>query len=511
MPSAAASTGGVSDVKAYRRKSGRCTARVGPAVFVLAFLVLCAGVRAQQTPSGLPAGANEVHVTLDHLIERAVQVSLPARLAQAQRDAAQARADQTAANLRPQFTLSATATQVEQTLYFDPYCFTVAWASAQQEVCIPQETVEYDVKDKSGTATLSLRAALWESPLVRATRTLAELGGEAARSEYDAAAQELALQVVDAYYGVLAAEAGVRLAELALEAARLVLAEKEWQEAAGAATPVERLEAQAKVLELEGQLAVARAALRSAQTALNRLAGYPLDTELILTRPVLMQDVPSLEEALRRAADRPDVRSARTRAEQAEANLTLVRAQSGFTLQLFGRVQDGDVEYALGVDRHGFAQLSVTGTRRFDGDEEDQEGPERLLNPRTEGWAVGLNTSWPLWDGGLSAAKVREAEAQAEAARLALELLLTGVEAELRQAWAELEGAKAGLEAARKAAEAMAEAESRMEEMHRMGAASRDQLLQVQLARMQAEQRVLEAEYRYARQRLVYLQRAGLR
>lgn len=454
------------------------------------------------------SGVSKIQVTLDHMIGRARQASLMAQLAETQMAIATAEADQIAGNLRPHLTLEGSATKLEQTQYIEPYCFSFEWGGQVYEGCVPRETVDIEVDARSATATLSLRTALWNSPLVQATKDLSALTTERAQSEYDVTMQELTRQVVDLYYGVLEAEVGVGLIELALEEARLALAEIEWQLASGSATPVEHLQAMAKVLELEGQLATARGGVHSGRIALNQLTGYPLDAELILVRPVLVTTLPDLDQALASASRRPDIQKAQTLLAQAEANAVLVRAQEGPSVQLFGRVQSKDLEYVLGVDRHGFAQLSVTGTHRFDAEEKDELS--NLFQQPAEGWAVGVNASWSPIDGGTREAKFREADAQVQAAALGVDLLLSSLESQLRQAEAEARGALGSLEAAQRAAEALAEAEARVEEMFRMGAVTERTLLQARLGSLQAEQKLLAAEHEYAKKRLIYLQTAGL-
>ena len=167
--------------------------------------------------------------------------------------------------------------------------------------------------------------------------------------------------------------------------------------------------------------------------------------------------------------------------------------QTGPSVQLFGQIQSGDFQYTLGIDRHGFGQVSVTHTdtelKSAQQDEDDWEDAiSDLKSPTTDSWAVGVRASWELLDGGASKSQIEKADAQAELARLNLELLLTTVESELRQAEASVKGARSAWDAAHKLVEAMAEAEANMEEMYRRGAASERNLLQVRLARAQAEQ-----------------------
>lgn len=466
----------------------------------------------------LPAavGRQTLPVTLDAVLDHALHSSPVAQLSRIQRSLGQEQAAEMQAPLRPYLGLEANATQLEQTQFLDPFCFTLdrsdwdwnwngnEWEIPEGEICIPPERTQFDLKAKSTSATISLRGAVFPTALVTATRSLADLSERSAQAEYDQAAEELALQVIDLYYGILQAESGVNLLTLALQEAELRLAETEWQEQAGSATPTDRLEAKARVLQIHGELIGAQGTVTSLRIRLNQLAGYPLGTELVLARP---QDkpavIPTVDRALRLAGTkRPDLQQAQLAIEQALAHQTIVRAQEGPTLQLFGTMQRADMEYTIGLDRHGFGQLSVKGTR--------QHLEEESVESSSEGWAVGINGSWALLDGGSKQAKLAQASLRVEAATLHLELLHSGLEADLRRYEAELFAAKNALDASRQAYEAMVEAALRVAEMYTRGAVTKTELLQIQLGAMHADQAMLEAERAYAKARMNYMRTAGL-
>lgn len=473
--------------------------------------------------ASVTAAAEALPVSLEQVIDHAHRASRLAQLADVQRSLGQAEGDQVAAVLKPSLTVGGNAAKLEQSTHVPSNCFVVTvpeeldlGPEEEWEICLPPDELNLETEGWTTEASLSLRWVLFQSPTVRATRTLAELQRESALVQHEEAMEGLTLQVIELYYGVLQAEAAVHLLELAMEEAALEQEELDWQVAAAAASQAEYLQAVARRLELEGQLIQAQGALERARIALNHVAGYPLDTMLELQRPgQTIISVPTLWEALKAAENRPDIRKARIQLEQAEANRSLVRAQTGPSVQLFGQIQSGDFQYTLGIDRHGFGQVSVTHTdtelKSAQQDEDDWEDAiSDLKSPTTDSWAVGVRASWELLDGGASKSQIEKADAQAELARLNLELLLTTVESELRQAEASVKGARGAWDAAHKLVEAMAEAEANMEEMYRRGAASERNLLQVRLARAQAEQGLLQAEYEYMKALVQYRQAAGL-
>lgn len=477
-------------------------------------------IRAGASPSPSP-----VQVTLEQVIDHAHAVSLLSELAQVQREAGRSEARQIGAALQPVLTVDGQLATLEQTTTIQPNCFNVQlpdgdWDDLEDwdgaEICLPPSVITLDSDGWSSEAGLALRWVLWPSPLVRATRGLADLSGQMADVGYDRAMGDLTIQVVELYYGVLQAQAAVNLLELALSDARLELEEREWQLHAGTASQADYLQSLARVMELEGQVIQAEGALDRARLALNHVAGYPLDAVLVLQRPTdAILSAPTLWEALKAAQNRPDIQEARMVVEQAQAYRDITRAQSGPTLQLFGSVQGEQLQYTVGVDRHGFGQVSVTHSRSEVTVSEPAAGSgdqtlPTVTMPTTEGWMVGIRGSWSLMDGGESAAKIQQAEAQARAAELHLELLLSTVESEVRQAEASLKGASGALDAARKYLDAMTEAFASMEEAYRRGAVSERSLSQVGLAKAQAHQALIQAESEYMKALVEYRRAAGL-
>lgn len=461
-------------------------------------------------------------VTLEEVIDHAHAASRIARLADVQKSVGEAESKQVASVLKPTLTVGGHGAWLEQKTSVPSNCITISAPEDDSgnrediEICLPPQDVSFETEGWSREASVSLRWVMFPTPLVRATQALAELQQEAAAVKREEALADLTLQVIELYYGVLQAEAAVKLLELALEEAQLELAELDWQVAAAAASEAEYLQAMSRTLQLEGQLVQAKGGLDRARIALNHVAGYPLETDLRLQRPGhAIFSTPTLWEALRAAENRPDIRQARMQLQQAEANRTLVKAQTGPSVQVFGQVQSGELQYTIGVDRNGFGQIGVTHSdAELKGGQQEDAGWEDFLSdlktPTTDGWTVGIRASWDVLDGGATRAQLDKADAQAELARLHLELLLTAVEAELRQAEATVQGAHGVWEAARKQLEAMAEAETRMEETFQRGAVSERSLLQVRLARVQAEQQLLQAEYDYVKAVVQYRKAAGL-
>ena len=121
----------------------------------------------------------------------------------------------------------------------------------------------------------------------------------------------------------------------------------------------------------------------------------------------------------------------------------------------------------------------------------DYANPNPKIFPRAEkwqeSWEVGVTANWTLWDGGRTAAEVLEADAAATAARARLEELDSLFALEIRQRSLDLDSARASLVAAGDGVRSAAEARRVVAERFTVGVATNTEVLDAQLALLQAE------------------------
>jgi outer membrane protein TolC len=121
----------------------------------------------------------------------------------------------------------------------------------------------------------------------------------------------------------------------------------------------------------------------------------------------------------------------------------------------------------------------------------DYANPNTRIFPRAdkwqESWEVGVTANWALWDGGRTAAEVQEAAAAATAARARLEELDSLFALEIRQRSLDLDSARASLVAAGDGVRSAAEARRVVAERFAVGVATNTEVLDAQLALLQAE------------------------
>jgi outer membrane protein len=121
----------------------------------------------------------------------------------------------------------------------------------------------------------------------------------------------------------------------------------------------------------------------------------------------------------------------------------------------------------------------------------DYANPNPRIFPRADrwqtSWDVGVVASWAVWDGGRVAAEAAEADAAARALRARQADLDALITTEVRQRRLDLDSAHAALEAAEVAVRSADEARRIVSERFTVGVATSTDVLDAQLALLQAE------------------------
>jgi outer membrane protein TolC len=121
----------------------------------------------------------------------------------------------------------------------------------------------------------------------------------------------------------------------------------------------------------------------------------------------------------------------------------------------------------------------------------DYARPNPRIFPRQEAWKpswdVGVNLSWNAWDGGRTKAELAEARSLTTAIRERLAEYDTQLDLEVRQRTIELASARAQLDTARQEIVSATEARRVVQERFTAGVATTTDLLDAQVALLQAE------------------------
>ena len=211
-----------------------------------------------------------------------------------------------------------------------------------------------------------------------AARKLAEVAVE----DVELQRQLISLAVKEAYTNILFAGRLIRVQEQAVQRAELNLRSAKGFFEVGTRPKSDVARAEVDVANARVDLIRARNALRTARVALNTAMAIEVDTPTAIQDNLVFEAVNLDRGQLRGEAlrSRPEYRQSKLRVNAAEAT----------ERQTF---------------RSFFPDISGNGT---------YGGSQPQLN---EGWTLGLNLSWSLFDGGNRVAKYQEAKANLEGAR----------------------------------------------------------------------------------------------
>jgi outer membrane protein len=144
----------------------------------------------------------------------------------------------------------------------------------------------------------------------------------------------------------------------------------------GRSKPADLFAAQAQIASAEAQLEQAKTSVLTSRSTLAQISGLDLEADVI-DQITLPPKVEPLELFLGAVGTLPSVKALEAQAEATDAQITAVRAQ---------RIPELDLTANYYLKRE-----------------------ERLKDVK---WDVGLQLSWPIYDGGLISGRIREATAQ---------------------------------------------------------------------------------------------------
>ncbi|MDR7417743.1 MAG: TolC family protein [Armatimonadota bacterium] len=383
----------------------RAFVRVVPRVCaaVIVTVLLCAAPPAlAQAPA--PAGVGARPLTLGEALGLAAQANHSLRVAAFEVTVARSQVAQAEALRRGVLTLGASYTRLNER----PGGVIVIPAGTLpppldgQPITIPlppptptlyQVGLTYQIALTSGGRN-EAQLALAQANLTGAEATLAR------------ATQQVVLEVKQAYYQVLLAQAGLEVAQRTATAAEENLRVARARVAAGAAPRFDEVQAEVNLAAARQGLVRARNSLALAQHGLNAVLGQPLDTIWAPRETMTILPVRTAPAVLRQRAleARPELAEVRARIAAAEAAIAIVRAGTR----------------PLVVAQGGPTWGNTTGTTS--------------TGTAGVGWSVTLSATLTLFDGQLTAERLREAEARAAQLRATEAHLRQTVELEVRRA-----------------------------------------------------------------------------
>jgi outer membrane protein len=406
---------------------------------------VCRPVFAQE-----PAATPAVRLTLDEAVSRATATSH--RLAEA---AARGAAADAVTVQRGAARLPVVSAQLGYMRTNHVQAFGLPDPAGRLQIFYP------DVPDNY-RARLDLQWPIYTGGRLQALERAARAEASAVGEELDAARADLKLEVTRAFWAVVTARESTRVLEEAVKRVEAQLGDVRVRFDQGFVPPndVSSVEAQRArqrmlLIEARNQAAVAEADLA-------RLVDVPgeasLQLDAVLESPpesstpvdVLLQD------------------ARRARSERTALELRIQAAVDRVNAARAGRLPSVSV-----VSGYDYAR------------------PNPKIFPRRDewqdSWDIGVNVTWSLWDGGRTSAEAAEASAMATAARERLAGFDEALALEVRQRRLDLSSARAQIEAAAEGVRSAAESRRVLQERFAVGVATTTDVLDAQLALLQAE------------------------
>lgn len=338
-------------------------------------------------------------MSLDKAIELATQNAFSVRIAESNVEKAKRRIDEIRGNLGPRLTGNGSYTRFDR------------------------ENQGRGIEDKSASLSVSMPLDLFgvtKRGLRGSERSL-----DAAKETLEASKRDLALSVRRAFYNVLQAEAQVGVAQETKDRAIARLKNAQAQFAAGAIAQIDVLRLETAVSQAETELLTAQNAVQLSHQTFNNTLARPIDTAVSLKGVDGTPTAELTEEQLTKIAweNRHELRA--------------IRHQMAF-LAAVRETQEGGMTPTL--------SLSAVHSRSFNG--------SSLSNRQTSGT---LAVSIPIWDSGITRAKVKQARQDELQAKTQLEQAELGIALEVRQARTNLTNALNRLAVAKRQVELAAE------------------------------------------------------
>lgn len=364
---------------------------------VVLAIIAAAGPAHAQPPQQATAPDLTQPLTVDQALETAFRYSPTIRQALDRIERARGAVAEARANFNPQF--NAQATYVRQG---PKVSFAVPGTTQSVDIVPPYNTTA------QATAFLPLDI----SRRLRYASEIARLQFELDYLDMLSASEQLILNVRRACYNLLRAEGQKDVAQAAVDVAAAHVKDAEARFAAGVAAQFDVTSAQTNLANLNQRLVQAQNAVEIARTDLNRVMGIDVNAPTRvaasdLSVSVTDVDIPArVQQAQTR---RPIVKAAQSAVELSRRNVRLQRTGILPTLGLSGG-------YVYNFNTVGFSS--------------DKDS-----------WNAAVTLSMPIWDGGITKARVQQARADVKLAEDAVSEALLGVGTEARIASLNLEEA----------------------------------------------------------------------
>jgi len=328
--------------------------------------------------------------------------------------------------------------------------------------------------DRYWSLTLTATQTLFAGGGVRSSVKSSDLAREAAILDLKAVINDALLSVRTAYFGVILAREKITVQEKNLELLQQQLKNVSNRFDAGTVSSFEKLRAEVAVANAQVPLITARNDYRLAIEALRQSLGFTTN------RPEDFRKIPTFAGTLDYTPVTFDLQSS---FDAAQANRPDLQRLAKLTASREESVTVAKSNYYPSVQAFGGWQLRKGITNNF-GDSRD-------------GWLVGLQSNWAVFDGRATAGRVAQARSVLEQTKLSLTEAELDIEIEVRRAFSSWQQATELADASKKVVEQAEEAVRLATARYDAGTATQLDVLQAQVDLTTARTNQLQAYYSY--------------
>ena len=329
--------------------------------------------------------------------------------------------------------------------------------------------------DRAWSLSLTATQAIYAGGGVRSAIRSSELTREAAILELKGVVNDALLDVRTKFYDVLLAREKIKVQESNVELLKQQLKNVTDRFEAGTVSSFEKLRAEVALANAQVPLISARNAYRLAVEALRQALGFATTNT-----PENLRKLPEFAGTLDFAPVNFDLQSSLDSARAGRPELARL-----------AKLTDARSESITTAKANRYPTLSAVGGWQL------RKGPTDTFGDSKDGWLIGLQSQWSIFDGAATNGRVAQARSALEQSRLSLSEATLAVDVEVRRALSSLQEATELADASQKVV-AQAEESLRLANA-RYGAGTATQLdvLQSQVDLTTARTNQIQAYYSY--------------
>lgn len=337
-------------------------------------------------------------------------------------------------------------------------------------------TAAEDANTDDWRVALEVRQALYAGGSLRASIRAQEALENAALYDLQTQVESTIQEVKTRYYDAILARDRVVVEEVNIELLQEQLTNTESRFAAGSVSNFDVLQAKVSLANAQPALIRARNDFRVAEAELKEAIGY------IEGREALTKSLNYSGELAVEIRDY-DLSKSLTQAQRARPEL-----------QQLTWIIDAN-EDGIQLARSGYRPtVDLVGSYEY---RRSYERTDDAFDDPKDGWFVGLESTWNLWDGRETRGRVLQAKSKLRQAELNLKEARLAVEVEVRRTISELQGSAELVVAAREVTVQAEEALRLANERYNVGSSTFLDTLQARVALTEARNNELQANYSY--------------